>query len=572
MCDPEPKVWHPEDLWRGYDPRALPLDVHEIKVWNENGCSYRELTFTSEVADGKPVRVFAIEGAPASGRNLPGILHIHGGGQTASLDWVRFWAKRRYVCVSFDYCGPWADRTEYTDWGPLTHCNMAHAEGGYQVHPTPRASAWYHWALASRRAITLLEGHPAVNTARIGVFGISMGGTLTWLVAGSDRRVKAAVPIYGCGYNVDPRKTARGLPEPSEDQMVYKAALSPEAHAPMISCPVLFLDATNDHHGWMDDAYDALAAVRGPSRQAFTPRYIHHIEPEQGRDLPLWMDWHLRGGNPWPKTPIVRAGIDPDGELSATVTPDRAAGVTRVDVYYCLGDRIPPDRLWRQVVPSREGSRYTAPLPVMDVRSSVHMFANVEYTDGVCLTSNLVKAVPGRIGNARKQLAWSPEIAGSEVLSDWRYSLAYTDPNVDSEVIRILEEGRRRFVTVDTSVFGDPVDFVISSHAIGDPQWHGRDGMSLQFRCRGGFDEHGLTVSLVGSEWTLAATTYTAIVPQSEIMGGWRIVDLPMSAFRTDQGKRLTNWELVEKLELKGRASRANPPCFGEFRWAADHR
>ena len=29
---------------------------------------------------------------------------------------------------------------------------------------------------------------------------------MCWLVAGVDARVKAAVPIYGCGYNVDRRK------------------------------------------------------------------------------------------------------------------------------------------------------------------------------------------------------------------------------------------------------------------------------------------------------------------------------------------------------------------------------
>ena len=35
----------------------------------------------------------------------------------------------------------------------------------------------------------------------------------------------------------------------------------------------------------MDDSADALGAVRAPTRQAYTPRYIHHIEPEQGADL-----------------------------------------------------------------------------------------------------------------------------------------------------------------------------------------------------------------------------------------------------------------------------------------------
>ena len=52
-------------------------------------------------------------------------------------------------------------------------------------------SGWFHWALAGRRALTVLARNPAVNPERLGIFGISMGGTLCWLVAGSDERVKA---------------------------------------------------------------------------------------------------------------------------------------------------------------------------------------------------------------------------------------------------------------------------------------------------------------------------------------------------------------------------------------------
>src|SRR4051812_7923899 len=154
----------PLEVWDAYDPNALSLDVESLKSWTEGEAHYEKLRFTSEVADGVKVRVFALRGAPAIGeRPLPGILHIHGGGQTASLDWVRFWCKRGYVAVSYDFCGPWADRREVTDWGPLAHCNMAQAHGGYQVDPTPRSSSWYHWTMAARRALSLLAEHPQVD-------------------------------------------------------------------------------------------------------------------------------------------------------------------------------------------------------------------------------------------------------------------------------------------------------------------------------------------------------------------------------------------------------------------------
>src|SRR5262245_54565394 len=91
----------PEQIWRGFDPTALPLDIKSIRSWEEDGIGLEKLTFAGEVAGDVKVRVFAIQGAPKDGKKLPGILHIHGGGQTANLQWVKFWAARGYVCVTF---------------------------------------------------------------------------------------------------------------------------------------------------------------------------------------------------------------------------------------------------------------------------------------------------------------------------------------------------------------------------------------------------------------------------------------------------------------------------------------
>ena len=98
-------------------------------------------------------------------------------------------------------------------------------------------------------------------------------------------------------------------------------ALSPEAHAPYITCPVLFLSATNDGHGLIDRAFEALAATTGPTSQVFTPRNDHHVAPAEGRDLPLWMDGHLKGGPAWPKTPELRLILDGEGIPVADVRP-----------------------------------------------------------------------------------------------------------------------------------------------------------------------------------------------------------------------------------------------------------
>ncbi len=118
--------WSPAELWRGVDVEQLPLDIQVIKSWEEEGCAYEKLTYVSEIADGTKVRIFGIRGVPKGAQRVPGILHIHGGGQTASLAWVQYWTRRGYACATYDFCGKWENRTEFTDWRPLAkNCNMA---------------------------------------------------------------------------------------------------------------------------------------------------------------------------------------------------------------------------------------------------------------------------------------------------------------------------------------------------------------------------------------------------------------------------------------------------------------
>jgi dienelactone hydrolase len=557
------------DLWKGYDPEALPLEVESLQSWEEEGCTYEKLRFTGEIAEGVKIRVFAIQGAPTGGKKRPGLLHIHGGGQTASLAWVKFWAKRGYVCVTFDFCGLWEKRTEVTDWGPLKQANMATANGGLQIRPTPRESSWYHWTVAARRALTLLAKHPTVDPERLGIFGISVGGNLTWMVAGSDRRVKVAVPIYGSGYNYEDRKTRWGFAPLSDDLALFKRTLSPEAHAPLVRCPVLHLDATNDFHAWMDYSYEILEAARGPVRQSFTPRYNHHIAPEQASNLERWMDWHLRDGKPFPATPRLTIALNAENIPRAQVAVKEGREVQQVEIYYALGDKIPPARYWRSAPVPQNAGRWEAVLPIMDAGDSLTVFANVRYRSGVCLSSNLTHAIPARIGPAKATLLWSPTLEhGRDGLENWVYTAAYTDPNISASYLRTQADGQYGpCLTLNTDLFGNPMTFNISTHLLGDPQFQGRERSALAFRVKGGFTEEGLTVSVIENDWGPRSKTYSARIEKTALDSGWQEIVLPPSRFVSADGKTLTDWKGVDRLEIRGAASKQEPPCFARFRW-----
>ena len=579
----------PEKLWRDFNPESPELELESLKKWQEEGAAFEKLRFTSERESGGKVRVFAIRGAPLAGARLPGILHIHGGGQTASLDWVRFWTKRGYVCVTFDYTGPWAGRKEFTDWGPIKQGNLVDAQGGLMFRPTPRSSSFFHWALAARRALTLLSYHPKVDRDRLGIFGVSVGGTLCWIVAATDERVKTSVPIYGCGRNYDRRKTIWGFPELSRDLVLFNRVLAPEAYAASIRGPVLFLGATNDFHGWMDDAYQILSETHVTRRLAFTPRYNHHIDEGQAANLPAWMDWQLRGGAPFPEEPKLELNLAADADPVATVHPDDARHVSQVDIYYALGDKPPPNRFWRLAQTTRTSTAWQAKLPLLKPNDKVRAFANVFYQSGVCLSTNLGRRLSG--GGPQSEphaiLKWSasPVVEGEKPGAPFVFAAANTDPNVAlSYLVRSNDAADRETVCINPALFGNRIRFGIVSHYIGDPGYAGRDGMSLAFDYQGDFiqdnskpasvngkkdeaDRGGLAVEVTAHDWTPLAQRYAAHIDTQTQATAWHTVTLSVAEFHEANGKPLRSWRDLDKLEIRGTTTKQNPPRFRHFHW-----
>ena len=343
----------------------------------------------------------------------------------------------------------------------------------------------------------------------------------------------------------------------------------PEAYAPYIQCPVFFLSASNDHHGWMDDSFDALGAVQATTRQAFTPHYIHHIEPEQGADLQPWMDWHLKGGKPFPETPGLELKLDNRGVLEGRVRPQKAETVSKVIVYYALGMKIPPSRFWRRVdAVKTEDGIWSASLPVVSIWDRASVFANVFYDSGLCLSTKLSKVLPGQLGKARATLAPRLEIDdGSAGYESWFFGPAYTDPNSDSTLLSAGEDEGRRYVSVNKAGFGDKINFTVASHIFGDPQFQGPPGATLAFDCKGGFDTNGLTLSFSEGEWMPGGINYKAKVAQPEVAGGWKTVLVPLSKFVNEKGANPGSWSKVDRIQISGVATQSEPPLFSRFRW-----
>jgi len=255
-----------KELWADFDPRKDALDAKIVREWEKDGIVYRYVTYHIGTFKGKPARMAGFFAYPKGAKKLPGLLHIHGGGQRAFLNEVEFYAKRGYACFSINWGGRDMENVKdgdpNTDWGAVDptqknvpgYANLKPGEKYLDPFDSPRNNNWYLLTLGSRRGLTFLEQQPEVNADRLGVYGHSMGGNLTVYVAGTDSRVKAAAPsVGGSGFRYEPwplLPQEKKLP-PNGDVKLFNATLGFESYAPHIKSPLLWLGATNDFHGIM---------------------------------------------------------------------------------------------------------------------------------------------------------------------------------------------------------------------------------------------------------------------------------------------------------------------------------
>jgi dienelactone hydrolase len=552
----EPPATTPEALWADFDPRKEPLEIEVTKRWTEHGSNLTEFTFTGMTHEGSKVRVYAISSIPEGKVHLPGVLHIHGGGQTVNPQWLRFWNDRGYAALTFNWGGAWPNRDKFTDWGKLTQGN--HKDAGTMAmatDPSVRSSSWYLWTRISRRALTCLEKQPGVDPDRLGIFGVSMGGTIVWPIAAMDLRIKAACAIYGVGWNTYSDEV--GAPDPMANDartVLWRNTMESESYAPLVKCPILFLDATNDQHGNMDRSFQTLARVPTEVRWAFTPRYRHHIGAEQGANLPLWMDAHLKGGKPFPRTPIAEVRLGTDGVPFLVVKTDTSQSIRRVDLFYAVENRNPKNRYWRSVSGRRDQEQWIAELPILDPHQPLFAYANVIYESGLCLSTNLVSVVPSQLGHAKA--TDSPSFLIDDFATGtngWVTSSPATDPipPVPNLLASVVGPGGKPGIAVSRPI-------ALTTHKLGDPKWRGPEGAKLQFQVHVPAPK---TLRIVMHEKEFATD-----VPLKQ-EDGWRTITLPADAFSTDKGVHLKGWDNVQQLELKTTGSAGDEPIFGAFRW-----
>jgi len=562
-----------KSLWEDFDPRQTPLDTRQVRQWEKDNITCRYVTYQIGTFKGQPARMAAFYAFPTGAKSLPGLIHLHGGGQRAFLHEVEYYARRGYACLSINWGGREMEEAmpgdPNTDWGAIDptqknvpgYSNLKPGELYLDSGESPRNNNWYLLTLGSRRGLTFLEQQPEVDPDRLGVYGHSMGGNLTMYVAGTDKRVKAAAPsVGGQGFRTMPLAL---LPEQQPrrvngDVELFRATIGFQSYAPLVRAPLLWLSGTNDFHQYMDDTYRTADLMPGVVRFSFAPHLNHRFTPPFAVTRPLWMDQYLKGTFQFPETPVTRLVLDgKDGIPRLEVRPDMAHPIEQVHLLYSV-DPDPQARFWRTAkATSQRGNAWSALLPILSTDQPLFACANVHYkldkpqevkfarpTSTFALTSRLHTATPENLQQAKARATDEPADLIEDFSTDWQDWFRLSADN--------------------------PHHWQYWTRKISDPKWRGGSGSQLALEVQSDQDNE-LVIMLTENffrSYRGRQQEYLALVP---LKGGedWQSVKLSPSDFLTpDKQQPLTSWEQLDLLGLRAfYQQRGSDKIFGSNRW-----
>ena len=246
---------------------------------------------------GKPTTVFAWLGLPENtdGKKVPAVVLAHGGGGSASKDWVKNWNKRGYAAISMSLEGQ-------TEYDPALKGNAKNPNGGparsgiFGDSAAPIKDQWmYHAVADATLAAALLRSLPEVDPNKIGINGCSWGGIITATVIGIDPRYAFAIPVYGCGgLDAIPNHYGGTL----GGNEVYKKVWDANLRLDRARMPILW-------HSWPQDAHFSMEAVNNSRKKAGSEVSELCLIPGMGHgnlsDRPEWFafaDSVLKDGKP----------------------------------------------------------------------------------------------------------------------------------------------------------------------------------------------------------------------------------------------------------------------------------
>jgi dienelactone hydrolase len=187
-------------------PERVPLDPEIVETVDCGDYIREKVIYDTEKYASVPAYVLIPKGLKP-GEKRPGILAAHGHGRgkvdicavydtpeesefvgALNYDYARQFARRGYVVIAPDWRG-FGERLSPKEWAREGRdpCNVNYMAHGYLGHHLLALQIW-----DGMRTVDYLQSRPEVDGKRLGVAGLSFGGTMTTYLAALEPRLKVA--------------------------------------------------------------------------------------------------------------------------------------------------------------------------------------------------------------------------------------------------------------------------------------------------------------------------------------------------------------------------------------------
>ena len=325
---------------------------------------------------GKPARFYAYYGVPegqAPATGWPGVVLVHGGGGTASANWVKQWNEHGYAAISMDLEGhlPKNGRPGHAWSGPKRGSNFEETPIN---QGQPIDQHWFYHAVGGVvRADSLLRSFPEVDADRIGIEGYSWGGVLTSVSVGVDSRFKFGITHTGCGFlHEGDSYLGNSFRRRSPDKLKESLALyEASSYLPNVTFPMLRTSSPTDLHFPLACEQQSALATNGPTFLWIKVGWGHANRPN--KEPFVFANSVVKGGQPLPK----RGELVQEGQVwSVTFTSPFA--LKQAELCYTTDGGLSKDRKWHTVPAQLQSGKASAELPT----GTTVFFFNVTDSDG----------------------------------------------------------------------------------------------------------------------------------------------------------------------------------------------
>lgn len=379
-----------------FDLKKIQIEPLETLAINppveKDGLIIEHVEYTSQVHEGRPIRVKGILAYPKGAMKKPAVFFSMPGMAPASEYWSSVFAKKGYVCM-----------TVTLPTGPLPEVivNGRHLQDQNLTN----------FAIAQLRAITLLTNRPEVDPDRIGIGGSSYGGFFATLIAGVDPRIKAGMSFFAGGnHQLGTNLPQFGGMKNLEDAQLWQSTIDPAWRLKHRRVPFLWAVAANDHWFHFPALVQTYKDSIGEKRLAIAPHWAHAFDENMDRQLLDWFDVYLArkedNGLPTPILPYLKAGAmkveNKEGKLVATWNWSGKRKAVNAQLVVSYGHNTPwhgwVHRL-HSVFPAKvSGDSASAGIPVPELGLPSVVYGNVFDADGTTTSTEPIAISPSDFG------------------------------------------------------------------------------------------------------------------------------------------------------------------------------